>query len=53
MVASMNVNAAGIYDPTLGTCRYMLQGGYQAFHSLFPDLCTPQGGYVRMVSYIS
>ena len=36
---------------TLRACRYILKGGYKAYHSAFPELCTPLGGYVRMVCY--
>ena len=34
-----------------GACRYILKGGYKAYHNAYPELCTPLGGYVSMVSY--
>ena len=27
---------------------YVLKGGYQTFHELFPAMCNPQHAYVRM-----
>lgn len=44
-------DSPGPASPSLALPASVLQGGYSAFVQLFPELCTPWGGYVSMADH--